>query len=596
MKTKLIALALTLIMLFVISAVPTFAAEDFVLNAEFEFSNDGEFILVSGTTSAKYNQVITVVLYDPAFSNGLEDLREENGQLSTDPASKKPLTDVNKILRMGETRASKTGEYSICFPLDGIENGQYIIVKASGGGKKSVSASTLVQYQTQNYVSGTVLPAFETATVSELGALFVSNQLLLGIDLGDDYQANKDMIHQMFVSVRENDYEVSSATGKKFNSLEDIQNVFRMVNALRTLPSTTLTSSDISHFVNSYKSLMDYDFSTDNEHYTLVKNEAYVIAANVLNEARPQCISDIETAIAQGVAVAMINTKDATTIAPVINKYALLLGLDKTDYSIYCETYGAYEVNKAFVERDFKHPSEVLTALAARIKVLADAADDDKNSGGGNSGGGGGSSSSDSFGSVQVVPDAAITSDKEKDEQSGNYFTDITNRHWAYQAIRELSSRGIITGYPNGSFSPDAPVTREQLVKMIILTFGLNSQSTTTAFSDIASNRWSASYIKTASDKGIVSGMPDGSFMPEAAVTRQDAAVMIARACKADGRGFAERKQLSDSAEISDYATESVEELVAAGIISGFEDGSYRPLEKLTRAQAAQLLYGLLKK
>ena len=593
MKNKLISLSLAIMLLIGLSATGAAAADGFVLSAEFEFTDDGEFILVSGTTPAKYSQVITVVLYDPAFENGLEDIREEDGQLSSDPAGKKPLTSADNILRMGETRASQAGEYSLRIPLDGIDNGTYMIVKASGGGKSPVSASVLVQYQTQNYVTGTVLPAFESAAASQLETLFEENQLLLGIDLGADYQANKDDIHQMFVSVRENDCEADPSTGKKFNSMDDVKNVFRSIDALRTLPST-LTSSDVSRFTSNYRSLIDYDFSAANEHYTLVKDAAYVIAANILNEDEPQNISDIETAIAQSVAVAMLNTKDATTVAPVVEKYAVLLGLDKTDYSIYCDTYTAYEVNKAFVDRDFTKPSEVISALSARIAVLASAAenddDDDDNYSSGSSKG------SSSIKNVVVVSDATISSEKEKDEQKGNYFTDITNEHWAYTAINALSAKDIVAGYPDGSFLPEGEVTREQLVKMIILTFEMGEGEGAAAFSDVASDRWSAQYIKAASDKGIVSGMPDGSFMPAVAVTRQDAAVMLARACKAAGKSFAERKQLSDSDEISSYATESVEELVAAGIISGFEDGSFRPLEKLTRAQAAQLIYGLIEK
>jgi len=593
MKNKLIALVLTMTIFFSISCVEGYASVDFVLNAEFEFTDDGEFILVSGTTPAKYSQVITVVLYDPAFLNGLEDIREADGQLSADPASKKPLTNVGNLIRIGETRASQTGEYSIRFQLDGVENGQYIIVKASGSGKMQVSASGLVQYQSQNYVASTVLPAFERATAGQLEALFRENQLLLGIELGADYQANKDKIHEMFVSVRENDCEADSATGRKFNSMDDITNVFRSIDALRTIPPK-LTSTDVSRFASNYKSLIDYDFSISNEHYTLVKEEAYVIAANILNKNNPQNISDIETAIAQSVAVATLNTKDATTVAPVIDKYGVLLGLDKTDYNIYCEKYSAYEVNKAFVECGFTHPSEIVSALAARIKDLESATENNNNSGGGGGSGGGGNSNG--LGNVLLVPDAVITPDKNKDIQTGTYFSDITNTHWAYNAIKALCSKSIIQGYPDGSFVPNDAVTREQLVKMIILTFGFESQSTATSFSDITSTRWSAAYIKTASDNGIVSGMPDGSFKPEAAVTRQDAAVMLARACEVTGKIFSERKQLSDADEIAPYATESVEKLVAAGVISGFEDGSYRPLEELTRAQAAQLLYGLMEK
>ena len=90
--------------------------------------------------------------------------------------------------------------------------------------------------------------------------------------------------------------------------------------------------------------------------------------------------------------------------------------------------------------------------------------------------------------------------------------------------------------------------------------------------------------------------MGDGSFAPDNPVTRQDAAVMIARLCEKKGIALSGKGATADSDKIASYALESVEKLVGAGIISGFEDGSFRPAENLTRAQAAKLICVLLEK
>ena len=90
--------------------------------------------------------------------------------------------------------------------------------------------------------------------------------------------------------------------------------------------------------------------------------------------------------------------------------------------------------------------------------------------------------------------------------------------------------------------------------------------------------------------------MGNGAFMPAAPVSRQDAAVMIARLCENQGIILSGSGKVTDSDEISEYALESIRKLVATGIITGFEDGSYRPMENLTRAQAAKLICGLIEK
>lgn len=590
MKNRLICIILAAAI--IMSAFPMCgaAAEQLVFSADFEYTPEGEFITVSGTTPARYEQAITIVMYDPQFVNGVEDIREDSGELSQNPAEKKPLASVSDILRIKEIRAAQDGTFSERFSLSGISDGQYIIIKVSGSGKTNVSASLLKQYQTDDNLTNVTLPAFERASANELEDLFRQNQLLLDIRLDADYTENKDKIHTMFVSVREYDCKTDPSTGRKFNSIGDVKKVFSIIDALRTMPQS-VTAGDVRSFIEAYNTLIDYDFTSANEHYTLVKNEAYPIAAKILTQSAAKTMSDVKTAISQAVAIALLNTKDNTTVAPVIEEYAVLLGLDKTDYNLYCEKYTAYEVNKAFVQRNFTMPSEITAALTARITELSktppnknDVASE-VNSG----------IVSGNIKKVLGISDAAITSDKDKDIANGTYYCDITNAHWAYEAIKALTTKKIVSGNPDGTYKPEESVTREQFVKMIVLAFEIPLNAKNSKFTDIASDRWSAVFINTAVERGIVMGMPDGSFMAEQPVTRQDAAVMLLRACKNAGMAFNEKKQPADFGEISPYALESVELLTAAGIISGYEDGSFKPIQSMTRAQAAQLIYGIIK-
>ena len=80
-----------------------------------------------------------------------------------------------------------------------------------------------------------------------LEALLKQNQLLLAIELGEDYRENKDEIHEMFVSVRNNDCEIAS-NGRKFNSMDDIKKVLDIVDALRDLPENA-AAEDVKNYI-----------------------------------------------------------------------------------------------------------------------------------------------------------------------------------------------------------------------------------------------------------------------------------------------------------------------------------------------------------
>jgi hypothetical protein len=129
---------------------------------------------------------------------------------------------------------------------------------------------------------------------------------------------------------------------------------------------------------------------------------------------------------------------------------------------------------------------------------------------------------------------------------------------------------------------------------MIVTAFDIYYDNGIAGFDDVSEDRWSHQYILIAASAGIVNGVTEDEFKPGNEVTRQDAAVMLARLCEKKGIKLEGQVTSTDSAQIADYAKESVEKLKAANIISGFEDGSFRPLEVLTRAQAAKLIYGLI--
>jgi hypothetical protein len=166
-------------------------------------------------------------------------------------------------------------------------------------------------------------------------------------------------------------------------------------------------------------------------------------------------------------------------------------------------------------------------------------------------------------------------------------FSDVPPSYWAYGAIEQLAGRGIVSGFPDGTFRPNAPITRAEFVKMLDLTLGLKPGSGKTPFADVPPGAWFTPYVSTAVQAGIVQGLSPTTFGPNQAITREQLAVMVARALKLTGTATL---HFTDDGEIDVWALRGVEEAVAAGYIAGFPNGTFQPLGTATRAQAAQVL------
>ena len=130
---------------------------------------------------------------------------------------------------------------------------------------------------------------------------------------------------------------------------------------------------------------------------------------------------------------------------------------------------------------------------------------------------------------------------------------------------------------------------------MVVTALGLNTIDARAAFGDVSDKDWFAPYIKAAVDNGIVSGQSDDKFGVGENITRQDMAVILANALKyldktTEGTG----NSFKDASDVSDYAVNAVDTLSAAGIINGYEDGTFQPLNSANRAEAAKVIYGFL--
>jgi len=172
-------------------------------------------------------------------------------------------------------------------------------------------------------------------------------------------------------------------------------------------------------------------------------------------------------------------------------------------------------------------------------------------------------------------------------------FDDLPPTHWAYRYIMYLVGRGVLNGVSDTQFAPDFNVTREQFARMLVMALDIYDSSATTDFNDLPSSHWAFSSVASAVNAGIILGFDDGSFGTGRNITRQEMAVMVYRATQNLPQTNA-TQDFVDSDDIAAWAADAVSAMQQAGIINGFPNGTFAPLDNATRAQAARIIYGML--
>lgn len=178
-------------------------------------------------------------------------------------------------------------------------------------------------------------------------------------------------------------------------------------------------------------------------------------------------------------------------------------------------------------------------------------------------------------------------------------FSDLADAAWAREAVTSLYNKGIINGKTASSFAPNDDITRAEFAKIVVKAFGLeDANATVSQFSDVATSDWYYTAVASAYSKGIIKGYENGTFGVNDKITRQDMAVIIYRAAQAAGKSIAAVKNgtvFDDAADIAAYASEAVSVLNKGGIINGMTATTFAPTATATRAQAAQMIYGIVK-
>lgn len=172
--------------------------------------------------------------------------------------------------------------------------------------------------------------------------------------------------------------------------------------------------------------------------------------------------------------------------------------------------------------------------------------------------------------------------------------TDISG-HWAESMIRNAMQKGIMTGVGDGDFAPNAVMTRGMLITALGRMEGVKAgMYEGSSFVDVKQEDYFASFVAWAVVEHIASGMSETAFAPNAEVTREQLAVFLYHYAQKKGIAFTgESKTFTDAEGISDWAKDAVAALTGAGLLNGRPDGSFNAKGKATRAEVATVLVKL---
>jgi hypothetical protein len=178
--------------------------------------------------------------------------------------------------------------------------------------------------------------------------------------------------------------------------------------------------------------------------------------------------------------------------------------------------------------------------------------------------------------------------------QANRSTFDDIKSHWAENEVEKMTTLGYLKG-SDGNFRPDESITRAEFVTLMVRILGLKTDKSETGFTDVSSDDWFAPYISSAVSQKIVKGYDDGSFKPNNPITREEISSLLSTVLDLELSEKDTEKLLEKfNDKVSPWAETYVAKSVEAGLLNGFPDGTFKGSTNATRAQSAVMLLRFL--
>lgn len=483
------------------------------------------------------------------------------------------LSDGNAVF-VGQYTTDSYGKLNKCIGfLPETMAGKYVIYVTDA------QSGTTHKSNAFNFISAEMMEtariAVNNATTETMQDALENNSVVLMLDMSEysDVKTSaeqKSDIAEMMVNIKpEGGYLITS----------DITTAFS--KCVATVLITENETPDI--LMNKYSGLLNIDLSGCNdeiiEYASIVLSKKTYLAPKKLTESFKE---------AKFSAIVSLETMPGKIQEYFLNTYADKLNLNLGIYKTLSRTTPVFST---LVDLDYVSYADAADKFDEAVKAAKAAENEDKKEVSGGSGGAGGGSP------AYRVPSEITDTDKSSlTEEKTEMYSDTENVKWAKEAIENLTKRGVLNGYPDGKFYPQNLVSRAEFVKMVVVAFGVEIIGSTTEYVDIRKTDWCAEYVAGAVNAGIIKGISDNLFAPNKSITREDMSLICYRVLKEHGKSYNKNETGTplDLETVSEYAKEAVETMFQWGIISGYEDMTFKPQENTTRAEAAKLIYNLI--
>ena len=173
-------------------------------------------------------------------------------------------------------------------------------------------------------------------------------------------------------------------------------------------------------------------------------------------------------------------------------------------------------------------------------------------------------------------------------------YTDVYKSEWFYPYVKTASERGLFAGFPDGSFRPNDSMSRAMFAQVLYRIAGQPAGSASLPFTDVNASDWFYDAVRWAYGSGIVNGVTSDRFSPDSSITREQMATMLFKygllKGSAHSADYGSLDGFSDAGSVSAYAVEPLRWAVGSGLINGMGDNRLSPGTSATRAQASKVL------
>lgn len=186
--------------------------------------------------------------------------------------------------------------------------------------------------------------------------------------------------------------------------------------------------------------------------------------------------------------------------------------------------------------------------------------------------------------SISILPITCFANSSEKSLK----FNDVSENYWGKNSIKKLADKGIVKGYSDGTFKPYKDITRGEFIILVNKSFGFSKKSSV-KFKDVLSDSWCYDAISVAVGEGYTNGYPDGTFRPNAKMSRAEAATFLTRIfMKTNSDKVESRVDFKDN--LPEWAKDSIDYVVEKGYMKGYPDGTFQANKSITRAEVCSLI------